>query len=102
MPKIIGMDERQQALKEITNKLKDVSAINDFLKTSNETGEYTILFTDSNGKKVRADIHCDSKEDVNLLVEEYKQNIKHKIIELAQAQQIGFDDDEKELLGLEY
>ncbi len=102
MPKIIGQAEQQQALKEITAMLKEVVAVNQFLNSQNESGKYTISFADTNNQKHSCTLFSSDKEDVDLLVLNYKDRLKEKIQSLTEEFRIALDPSEELLLQSDF
>lgn len=98
MPKIIGQQEQQRALKEITAALKEVSAINRFLSKQNTSGTYIVSFMDDQNEKQSCSLFTSDKDDVDLLVLNYKDRLKSKIQSLTETYRIALDPQEQALL----
>lgn len=93
MAKIIGLKEKQLALKQITHKIKSLEPINDFLNAINETGIYTISF-DSH----KSSLLCKDAAAIKALVLAYKKELVDEIRAQAEKYSIEFDEEEEELL----
>ena len=102
MPKIIGQAEQQQALKEITSMLKEVVAVNNFLSSRNASGKYIISFSDEQNQKHSCTLFSSEKEEVDLLVLNYKDRLKGKIQALTEEFRIALDPQEQRLLEVDY
>lgn len=102
MPKIIGQAEQQQALKEITSMLKEVVAVNTFLSSRNTSGKYTVSFSDEHNQKHSCTLFSSDKEDVDLLVLNYKDRLKGKIQALAEEFRIALEPQEQLLLEADF
>lgn len=98
MPKIIGQEEQQRALKQITALLKEVSAVNAFLSAENPEGEFVISFTDNNKAKHSCSIFSEDRKAVDQLALNYKNRIKAQILELANEHRIALDHSEQAIL----
>ena len=98
MPKIIGQQEQQRALKEITAALREVTAINRFLSRQNTSGTYTVSFTDEHHEKQSCSLFSADKDDVDLLVLNYKDRLKNKIQSLTETYRIALEPQEQALL----
>lgn len=98
MPKIIGQAEQQQALKDITSALKEVATVNAFISTANPTGKYIISFVDESGAKHHCALVASDKDDVDLLVMNYKDQLRGKILQLAEDYRIALDPPEQAML----
>ena len=98
MPKIIDQDKQQRALKEITAALKEVAIVNTFLLTSNPCGKYTVSFSDKNNGKHSCTLYTQDKEDLDILVLNYKDQLKTKILTLAEDYRIALEPDEQAML----
>lgn len=94
MANIIGLKEKQQALKEVTRKLKALKPINDFLSATNPTGVYNISFGEFASKLL-----CEDEDAIKSLVFEYKKKMVTEIREQAQKFSIEFDEEEEQLLN---
>ena len=101
MAKIIGLEKQKKALKEISTVIKEINSANEFLNTSNPTGEYTISFIPEAGKKVAVDITVSNKETIDQLVHAYKAMVRDHVTNLAAEHYISLDDQEKAILGIE-
>ena len=98
MAKIKNQEEQRQALKNINNSIKELEAANDFLKTQNPSGKYSISFTGEDGKKYVAEIHLENKDDIAMLVMGHKEKEKQRIAELAQNNGIALDAEDYAVL----
>lgn len=99
MPKIIGQQEQQRALKDILTMLKDVVAINNFLSMQNKTGKYTISFAGENNVKHSCLLCGAEKDDIDLLALNSKDNLRKQIFALAEEYRIALDPEEEHLLS---
>lgn len=93
MAKIIGLKEKQAALKNIQFSLRSLAPLNAFIKEANPTNEYTICFDTH-----KATLTCDDKEKINELVRAYKKTIVDYINNQAQNYEIELDDDDRALM----
>ena len=98
MPKIIGQAEQQKALKDITSALKEVAIVNAFLQAKNPSGKYTVTFTDASNEKHHCSLFTPDKEDLDLLVLNYKDQLKTKILKLAEDYRIALEPEEQMML----
>ena len=99
MPKIIGQQEQQRALKDILAMLKDVSIINSFLSMQNNSGKYTIAFADGNNVRHSCLLFGTEKDDIYLLALHSKDNLRKQIYALAEEYRIALDPEEERLLS---
>ena len=95
MAKIIGLKEKQTALKDIQQSLRSLAPLNAFIDASNETGEYTISF-DAH----KATLQCGDKKKIDDLVLAHKKAIVAEIKRLAEKYEIEFDDEDLALMEL--
>lgn len=93
MANIIGLKEKQLALKEINRKLKSLQPINDFLDATNSNGLYNISFGEFEAKLV-----CKDSDTIKALVFAYKKELVNEIREQAKKHSIEFDEDEENML----
>ena len=100
MANIIGLADQQRVLKEISSILKDLKITNDFLNAVNPSKIYKISFIDSDGKKITSELFG-SKEEIDALVNRYKNEMKAYILALADEFHIGLDHNDKKILGIE-
>ena len=98
MPKIIGQAEQQRALKDITSALKEVAIVNTFLQANNPSGKYTVTFTDASNEKHHCSLFTPDKEELDLLVLNYKDQLKAKILKLADEYRIALEPTEQIML----
>ena len=98
MPKIIGQQEQQRALKEITAALREVTAINRFLSRQNTSGIYAVSFTDDQNEKQSCFLFSTDRDDVDLLVLNYKDRLKSKIQSLTETYRIALEPQEQAML----
>lgn len=101
MPKIIGLEEQQAALKEIRDALKEIKHINSFLEHENEGGKYTISFIADDGTRCSATAFANSKEEVDSLIQQHKTRIRNHVRSLAEKNRIHLEIEEKLDLGFE-
>lgn len=94
MARIIGLKEKQLALKEINQKLRDLKPVNEFLEASNPDGVYTISFGEH-----KTQLLCKDQETIQALVFAYKKDMVSKIREQAERFSIEFDEEEEMLLN---
>ena len=78
MARIIGLKEKQNALKDIQQSLRSLAPLNSFIAADNPENEYVISFDTH-----KATLKCDEKEKINELVRAYKKVIVDHIEELA-------------------
>lgn len=100
MPKIKILDEQNDALREISEMLKDVEGINKFLDSENESDEFTISFTSTGGKTVRAKLHVD-KAQLDKLLRKNKASMSSTAKKLCTRLHIEMEPGERVALGLE-
>jgi len=99
MANIIGLPEREKALREIQTILKELAITNKFLEMHNASGSYTISFKDEEGKKHSTDLTA-SREEIAALLMRYKNERKEYILQLAREHRIGLDPEDNEILGI--
>ena len=90
MAKIIGLKEKQLALKEINHKLKCLEPINEFLNAQNSSGVYTISFD-----SFKSFLLCKDEETIKNLVLAYKKELVAEIRSEADKFSIEFDEAEE-------
>jgi len=100
MANIIGLQQRQEALRDIQNVIKEVAVANAFVAASNPSGAYSIGFTDEAGKKHKIDL-TGYKEDLDALIKRDKEAKKGYVLNLAQQHRIALDPEDNEILGIE-
>lgn len=93
MAKIIGLKEKQLALKDITQKLKLLEPINAFLAAENPSGLYTISFD-----SFKSTLLCKDPEAIKAYVVAYKKELVNEIRTQAENYSIEFDETEELLL----
>lgn len=93
MAQIIGLKEKQLALKEINSKLKALKPVNDFLGAENTSGRYTISFGD-----FKTNLLCNDNDTIKALVFAYKKELVTEIRDQAEKYSIEFDEDEENML----
>lgn len=94
MANIIGLKEKQLALKEINRKLKALKPVNDFLDAENPDGVYKISFD-----RFESHLLCKDSDTIKAFVFEYKKEMVTEIRELAKKYSIEFDEEEEKLLN---
>lgn len=99
MANIIGLQQQQEALNEITATIKAVAIINKFLEADNPLKTYSIRFTDAEGKKVATDFTAE-KDEINKLLIQNKNEKREYVTSLAQEFRIALDSEDKEILGI--
>jgi len=100
MPKIIGLTEQKQAMKDIIAGLKEVDSINRFLGADSHPNKiYNISLTTEAGEKITTTAYTDNKDDVDYLVLNQRERVISKIRKLSEDHRIEFD--EKDLIILE-
>ena len=95
MAKIIGLKEKQAALKDIQQSLRSLAPLDAFVENENASTEYTISF-DAH----KATLKCDDKKKIDELVLAYKKTIVDHILTLAHDNQIELDEEDRQLMGL--
>lgn len=98
MPKIIDQAAQQKALKDIVSALKEVAIVNAFLQAHNPSGKYTVTFTDASKEKHHCSLYTPDKEELDLLVLNYKDQLKTKILKLAEDYRIALEPEEQIML----
>lgn len=93
MAKIIGLKEKQLALKQIEQKIKALGPINEFLEADNSTGIYTVSFG-----SVKSPLLCPDQVSIRKLVSDYKIKLVSEIRAQAEQYSIEFEEDEEALL----
>ncbi len=120
MAKLLGVKEREEALKKTNELINTLKATNIFLNTENPNKIYEISFEvpskedpaelEAEGKKknkkskahiVSASALTENKGEIERFVHTYKQHVINEILGLSEKYEIDFDDYEKELLGIE-
>ena len=101
MPKILGREEQEQALKDIRALLKGMKGVNSFLEAVNPDGVYQVSMIDSAGTRFAADIYAENKADINRLVLDHKRRVRDHIYNLAKENRIALDPEDEELLRIE-
>jgi hypothetical protein len=96
MAKIIGLKEKQEALKNIQQYLRSIAPLNAFIANANPENEYTISF--GNHKAI---LKCDDKNKINELVRAYKMTIVTNIRDLAKKYEIELDEQDIALMETE-
>lgn len=94
MANIIGLKEKQFALKEINKKLKDLKPINDFLGAENPSGLYEISFG-----TFKSNLLCKDSDTIKAFVFAYKKELVAEIRAQAEKYDIEFDEEEENLLN---
>ena len=93
MAQIIGLKEKQLALKDINQKIKSLEPVNEFLKAENPSGVYTISFGTH-----KSSLLCEDADAIKAFVYAYKKNLVDAIRAKAQEYSIEFDASEEEML----
>ena len=93
MAKIIGLKEKQLALKEINQKLKSLEPVNEFLHAENPSGLYTISFD-----SFKSTLLCTDPQTIKNLVNAYKKELVNDIRAKATEFSIEFEEDEEAML----
>lgn len=93
MANIIGIKEKQLAVKEINRKLKTLKPINDFLAAENPSGIYTISFDN-----YESNLLCKDGDAIKALVFAFKKELVAELREQAEKFSIEFDDEDEKLL----
>ena len=95
MAQIIGLKEKQAALKDIQQHLRSLSPLNEFIMADNQEGEYTISFSSH-----KATLKCEDKKKIDELVLAHKKIIVDQIMALAKTHGIELDDDDLTSIGI--
>lgn len=115
MPQILGLEEQKQALNKISQMLKELSSINEFLEMENSTSLYEISFvkeepenemdSEENEKKkgkkqkVSAPFLCPDPQIVRQYVLAYKNERVNTVRELADTYRISLNYDDEKILN---
>lgn len=94
MAKIIGLKEKQAALKDIQQALRSLAPLNEFIEANNTSSEYTISF-----EAHKATLKCEDKAKINELVLAHKKIIVDRILALSKANDIELDDEDLAVMG---
>jgi len=100
MPKIIGLEAQQQAVREIQGLMKDITNVNHFLQNANPAGEYQISFIGPEGRKISTTFTCANKEWIDHLLQEYKTSVAAAVSQKTEEYRIALDEQEKGVFGL--
>lgn len=100
MPKIRVLDEQNDALRDISEMLKDVEGINKFLEVPNESGEFIISFTSPDGKAIKAKLRTE-KEHIDKMFLKNKKSMASTAKKLCNNLHIDMEPEEKAALGME-
>lgn len=100
MPKIRVLDEQNDALRDISEMLKDVEGINKFLEVPNESGEFIISFTSPDGKAIKAKLRTE-KEHIDKMFLKNKKFMASTAKKLCNNLHIDMEPEEKAALGME-
>lgn len=100
MPKIKVLDEQNDALRDISEMLKDVEGINKFLEVPNDSGEFTISFVSADGKAIKAKLRTD-KAHMDKMLQKNKTTMANTARKLCSSLHIEMEPEEKAALGLE-
>ena len=99
MAKIIGLKEKQQALKDINRKINSLQPVNEFLNADisaeNPSGLYTLSFGE-----YKTTLLCKDANAIKALVSAYKLELVKDIKGQAEMFSIEFDPDEEAALEL--
>lgn len=93
MAKIIGLKEKQLALKQIEQKIRTLGPINEFLAADNPSGIYTVSFG-----AFKSPLLCPDQVAIRKLVSDYKSKLVREIRAQAEQYSIEFEEDEETLL----
>lgn len=93
MAKIIGLKEKQLALKQIEQKMKALGPINEFLDAENPTGVYTLSFA-----SFKTPVLCRDSNIIKQLVLAYKNELVSELKTQAEQYSIEFEESEEALL----
>ena len=95
MARIIGLKEKQGALKDIQAYLRTLSSLNSFIVAPNPTEEYIISFDTH-----KVSFTCSDKSKIDALILAFKETIVKNITSLAQKYEIELDDDDRALMQI--
>lgn len=98
MAQILEHNEQRRALKNINSAIKDLENAKAFLQTPNVSGKYTISFEAEDGQRHTTTGYTEDKETLDLLVMNFKDREKIRIIDLAQENRIALDPEDLEIL----
>ena len=100
MPKIKVLDEQNDALRDVSEMLRDVEGINKFLEVPNESGEFIVSFTSPDGKTIKAKLRAE-KEHMDKMFLKNKKAMANTAKKLCSTLHIEMDPEEKAALGIE-
>ena len=100
MPKIKVLDEQNDALRDVSEMLKDVDGINKFLEVPNESGEFIVSFTSPDGKTIKAKLRAD-KEHMDKMFLKNKRTMANTAKKLCSTLHIEMEPEERAALGIE-
>lgn len=99
MPKIKVLDEQNDALRDISEMLKDVEGINKFLETPTDSGEFVVSFVSPDGKTIKAKLRAD-KAHMDKMFQKNKTAMANTAKKLCHSLHIEMEPEEKAALGL--
>lgn len=99
MPKIKVLDEQNDALREVSEMLKDVEGINKFLETSTDSDEFLVSFVAPDGKTIKAKLRAD-KAHMDKMFRKNKTAMANTAKKLCSNLHIEMEPEEKAALGL--
>lgn len=99
MPKIKVLDEQNDALRDISEMLKDVEGINKFLEIPSDSGEFMVSFVSPDGKTVKAKLRAD-KAYMDKMLLKNKTSMANTAKKLCSHLHIELEPEEKAALGL--
>ena len=99
MPKIKVLDEQNDALREVSEMLKDVEGINKFLETSTDSDEFLVSFVAPDGKAIKAKLRAD-KAHMDKMFQKNKTAMASTAKKLCSNLHIEMEPEEKAALGL--
>ncbi len=100
MPKIKVLDEQNDALRDISEMLKDVEGINKFLETPTDSGEFVVSFVSPDGKTVKAKLRAD-KAHMDKMFLKNKTSMANTAKKLCSNLHIEMEPEERAALGLQ-
>lgn len=96
MASIIGLKEKQAALKDIQLFLRSLAPLNAFIAAENPQNEYVVTFDTH-----KATLKCEDKEKINDLVRAHKKVVVDRIEDMAKKYDIELDEEDRALMKID-
>lgn len=99
MAKIKNIEQQKEALSQIAKLIADVKTMNEFISNENESNTYK-LTSDSASGKLKIVFKSTKKDQINALVNDYKEELTLEILSLANDNNIDLEEEDKIILGI--